>query len=147
MPPKKSGKAKGGQMTAKKTTPKQIVRKLVVRLSDFNSLFQNVEGEFDKVLKSAKKQGERSVAQLRKQVDGIIDTINVNELKNLASNTLNTFQDLELVELAKVKAVDTKRQVLSALQIPSQDEFNDLSKKVVALEKKLSTLKRHEVRH
>lgn len=134
-------------MTAKKTTPKQIVRKLVVRLSDFNSLFQNVEGEFDKVLKSAKKQGERSVAQLRKQVDGIIDTINVNELKNLATNTLSTFQDLELVELAKVKAVDTKRQVLSALQIPSQDEFDDLSKKVVALEKKLSTLKRHEVRH
>lgn len=130
-----------------KNNPTKTVKKLVVRLSDFNALFQNVEGELGKVLKTAQKRGNRSVAQLRRQVDGFIETINVNDLKNLATNTLNTFQDLELVEFAKVKAGDTRLKLLSALQIPSQDEVDTLSKKVVALEKKLGTLKRHEVHH
>lgn len=130
----------------KKNNPTQVVKKLVVRLSDFNSLFQNVEGELGKVLKTAKKQGERSVAQLKKRVDGLVNNLNVDDLRNLASNTLNTFQDMELVEFAKVKVSDTRRQLLSALQIPSQDDVNSLSQKVVSLEKKLGALKRHELR-
>lgn len=130
----------------KKNNPAQVVKKLVVRLSDFNSLFQNVEGEIGKAFKTAKKQGERSVAQFKKRVDGLVNNLNVDDLRNLASNTLNTFQDMELVEFAKVKAKDTRRQLLSALQIPSQDDVNSLSQKVVSLEKKLGALKRHELR-
>jgi hypothetical protein len=131
----------------KRNNPTQVVKKLVVRLSDFNSLFQNVESEIGKALKTAQKQGVRSVAHFKKRVDGLVNNLNMDDLRHLASNTLNTFQDMELVEFAKVKVGDTRRQLLSALQIPSQDDVNSLSQKVVSLEKKLSTLKRHEARH
>ena len=117
-------------VTRKRNGPKDIVRQFVVKLSDFNTIFQNVEGGVEHALKTAQKQGQKYVG----------------DIKNLASNTLQSFQDLEVLEYAKLSLNDTKRQLLSALQIPSTEDLNDLSKKVSVLEKKLSSLKRHELR-
>lgn len=77
--------------------------------------------------------------------DGVLDNV-VDKIKGNFTSTVSKLQDLEVVEYAKVKMNDTKKQVLSALEIPSNTELESLTRKLSALEKKLNTLKRHDTR-
>jgi hypothetical protein len=78
--------------------------------------------------------------------DGVIDNV-VDKIRGNFTSTVNKLQDLEVVEYAKVKMNDTKKQVLSALEIPSHSELERLTRKLSVLEKKLNTIKRHDARH
>lgn len=140
-----------------------------------NNLWQNVEGEFDKALKTARHQGKKSARTLKDTVDGLITNINTEELRKKALRTggelkkefqkisdgvrtqiksvesviedgIDRIQDLEVVEYAKVKMNDTREQVLSALQIPSHSELEQLTHKLAILEKKLNALRKPEAR-
>lgn len=136
-------------------------------------LWQNVEGELDKALKTARQRGGKSAETLRKTVDGLIAGVDTEKLRRKAlrtggelkkefekiSNGMRTqiksvesaieegierIQDLEVVEYAKVKMNDTREQVLSALQIPSNTELTQLTHKLAILEKKLNALRKPE---
>lgn len=162
-------------MTTKKKNVTGINDALTGGLSLINSLWQNVEGELDKALKTARQQGKKSAQTLRKTVDGLITNINTEELRRKALRTggelrkefkkisngvrtqiksvesvieegIDRIQDLEVVEYAKVKMNDTREQVLSALQIPSNSELEQLTRKLTILEKKLNALRKPEAR-
>lgn len=126
-----------------------------------NTFWQSFEGEVDKALKTARKQGKKSALTIRKRVDSLIDQVGANdigrkaiqkseelgkEVLNNLSSTLTRLQDSEVVEYARIKANGTRNQVLSALNIPSNDEVAKLTRKLSALEKKLSTIQKHQAR-
>ena len=77
--------------------------------------------------------------------DGMIDDV-VDKIKDNFTSTVDRLQDLEVVEYAKVKMIDTKKQVLSALQIPSNTQLEQLTRKLSMMEKKHDTLKRRRSR-
>ena len=151
------------------------------RVPGLNLILDSVDLDIEKALRQARRQGKRSVATLRKRVDGLMTNINTNELlergeglrkeieritrgvknqiedgvwenvidriRDNVTATVDAIQDLEVVELAKEKVQGTKNTVFSALNIPSSSDIRSLSRKVVALEKKLDAIKKHEVRH
>lgn len=104
---------------------------------DFRNLASEMKAEwahdFKKVVKNLKK------------ID--LETINhhpaVENVRENIGQAIHRVQDLEIVEYAKSKVEDTKNQVLSALDIPSKGEVATLTRKLVALEKKFKTVRRH----
>lgn len=70
------------------------------------------------------KKANTVLAEIRANIDEIVEKIQSNGF----------------VEIAKDKAINTGKQVLTLLKIPSQDEVNQLSRKVTSLEKKIKTL-------
>jgi len=70
----------------------------------------------------------------------------VDAIKDNVSSALSRVQDLEVVEMAKEKVVDTKNQFFSLLNIPSQVDVDNLSRKIVALEKKVKSISKHRNR-
>ena len=115
------------------TTKKHATGKFTVShgLSLMNDFISNVEGEFDKALKTAKKN-----------VNGLIANIDPEDMKKRAVVKLNA----TLADWQK-QAVQTKNQVWSALKIPSHSEIVTLTRKVSALEKRLDALKSQGARH
>ena len=83
-----------------------------------------------------KMLGRKGLRELR--LDKKFETIREN-----IGQALSLVQDAELVEFAKNKVEDTKNQVFSALNIPSKDDVDNLTRKLVALEKKFNTVRRH----
>lgn len=66
----------------------------------------------------------------------------LKDIRGSINEIVEKVQESNLIELAKGKAVNTRKQVLSALNIPSQDDVDKISRKVVSLEKKIKTLSR-----
>lgn len=64
----------------------------------------------------------------------------IREIRGNVEELVEKLQSTELVEMAKDKAISTRDQMLNVLHIPSQKEVDDLSRKVVSLEKKVKTL-------
>ncbi|MDO8462352.1 MAG: hypothetical protein Q7S98_05790 [Deltaproteobacteria bacterium] len=73
----------------------------------------------------AQQKGDKIVHEAKKNLEGFVEKV----------------QESDLYERAKVTAEQTKRQVLSILSIPSQSEVVRLSRKISALEKRVSHLK------
>ena len=65
-------------------------------------------------------------------------------IKDNVGAALSRVQDSEMLEYAKGKVHDTKNQVFSMLNIPSQVEVDNLTRKLVSLEKKLSKISKHK---
>lgn len=84
----------------------------------------------DDVVTKIKKFDLRVANSLFKDVRGNVDQI------------VEKLQGLELVEIAKDKAANTRIHVLNALNIPSQEELKQLSRKVSLLERKVKTIGR-----
>lgn len=90
--------------------------------------------------------------ELRSLADDVINKLKGFDIKKANSllkdirgnidDIVERIQETDLVELAKDKAVSTRKQVLNVLSIPSQDDVNKISRKVVGLEKKIKTLSR-----
>jgi hypothetical protein len=157
-----------------------------------NHFIQNVEGELDRALKTARQQSRRSANTLKKRVDGLMENMGVNDLRKKAaetstglrkeierfstgvlkqirtvehkiedgmiddivdklkdnvSSTVTKLQDMEVVEFARHKMMDTREQVLSALQIPSNSDLEQLTRKLSVLEKKLNALRKNNGAH
>lgn len=162
---------------SKHNTATEVAQQAFNQGLDFlSNLISNGKGEVGRAVKTARQQGKKTAKNFRKTVDGIIANAGVTEIRRKAvdvlsqirvenviedgaienvvgmirdnvSSTVNKLQDLEVVEYAKVKMKDTREQVMSALQIPSHADVEQLTRKLAALEKKLNTIKRHDARH
>ena len=66
--------------------------------------------------------------------------IPIKEVREGIDQIVEKVQHLEIVEIAREKAVDTRKQVLNVLRIPSKDEVESLSRKIKGLEKKIENL-------
>lgn len=98
----------------------------------------------------ASEKTEALTKELRRVTDDIVNKLKkldfgaansfIKEAKDNLEKVYNKIQDIEIVELAKDKAISTRDNVLHALKIPTQDEIGELTKKVSSLEKKLKTL-------
>lgn len=90
----------------------------------------------DELTKGAKKF-IKNIKQLDKNLvehpvlDAIKDNFNV---------ALDRVNDLEVLEFAKGKVVNTRNQVLSVLNVPTQVEMDNLTRKMASIEKKLKTI-------
>jgi hypothetical protein len=155
---------------SKHNTATEVAQQAFNQGLDFlSNLISNGKGEVGRAVKTARQQGKKTAKNFRKTVDGIIANAGVTEIRRKAvdvlsqirvenviedgaienvvgmirdnvSSTVTKLQDLEVVEYAKVK-------MMSALQIPSHADVEQLTRKLAALEKKLNTIKRHDARH
>lgn len=89
--------------------------------------------EFKKIVNNMKHVDLESIAELPA----------VEALKDNLTNAMNKVQDNEVFEYAKNKVADTKKTVLSVLNIPTNDDVESLTRKLASLEKKLQSLSRH----
>ncbi|MBF0103960.1 MAG: hypothetical protein HQM16_01425 [Deltaproteobacteria bacterium] len=67
----------------------------------------------------------------------------IEQIKENVTGAINRVQDMEIVEFAKNTVESTKNQVFSVLNIPSQEEVDNLTRKLVSLEKKFKAVQRH----
>lgn len=119
---------------------------------NFDEIFEKISST--QLYSRASEKTEELTKELRRLADEV-----VSKLKSFDLKTANTFfsdvrsnvdqiveklQGIGLVELAKDKAVLTKNQVLHVLSIPSQEEVDKISRKVISLEKKIKTLSQKE---
>lgn len=99
--------------------------------------------------KATEKTGELT-KEIRRLTDDVVSklkkidlTVGQNVVKDVRTNVdqiVAKLQESNLVELAKDKAVESRRRVLHVLRIPSREEVTELNRKVVSLEKKVSAL-------
>jgi Mg2+ and Co2+ transporter CorA len=94
--------------------------------------------------------------EVRRLADDVIQSVKEIELLPTRANFTEVFQsarknlgslvenlgDNDLVQRAKSTLNQTKKDLLSLLSIPTQDEVVKLERKIVSLEKRLSTLSR-----
>ncbi|OVE81633.1 hypothetical protein BVY03_03260 [bacterium K02(2017)] len=94
---------------------------------------KEISKEFKKIVKNIKTI----------DIDQINSPVNLAQIKDNLNQAINKVQDLEILEFAKGKVNNTKNQVFSALNIPSQVEFDVLSRKLGSLEKKFRAIQKN----
>lgn len=105
-----------------------------------------IKDEFKKEIKRIRKLSGDLLESL-KGLDVNLDTsVVLSKIRDNVSHVFTRAQELEMVEFAKGKISDTKNQVFTMLQIPSQVELDNLARKVVSLEKKIKTISKHSAR-
>lgn len=105
-----------------------------------------IRDEFKKEIKRIRKLSGDLLESL-KGMDVNLDTsVVLSKIRDNVSHVFTRAQELEMVEFAKGKISDTKNQVFTMLQIPSQVELDNLARKVVSLEKKIKTISKHAAR-
>lgn len=92
--------------------------------------------EMKKLVKNFKKLDLNNLAE-NPVIENIMDNVNA---------AISRVQDLEVIEYAKEKVTDTKNQFFTLLNIPSQVDVDNLTRKLVALEKKIKTISKHKAR-
>ena len=92
--------------------------------------------EMKKLVKSFKKLDLNQLAE-NPVIENIMGNVNA---------ALSRVQDLEVIEYAKEKVTDTKNQFLTLFNIPSQVDVDNLTRKLVALEKKVKTMSKNKSR-
>ena len=71
-----------------------------------------------------------------------LETVRDN-IFQVISSVQDKVNDSDVVEYALDKVAETKNTLFSALHIPCQKDVDDLTKKLVALEKKVQAIKKH----
>lgn len=105
-----------------------------------------LKDELKKEIKRIRKLSGNLLESL-KGMDVNLDTsVVLSKIRENLSLVYTRAQELEMVEFAKGKISDTKNQVFTMLQIPSQVELDNLVRKVVSLEKKIKTISKHSAR-
>lgn len=89
------------------------------------------------------KEFKNMVKNIKKIDLNLADNAVVESVRENFSSALSRVQDLEVLEFAKEKAQTTKNQVFQFLNIPSQSDVKDLTRKLVNLEKKVKSMNRH----
>lgn len=83
---------------------------------------------------------------LVKEIETIPGRLGVENVYRDARNNLLTLvdqlTDSGFIHRAKATLKQTRKEILTLLSIPTQDEVEKLEKKIVSLEKRLSTLSR-----
>lgn len=115
---------------------------IVGRISS-SEIYSLASEKTEELGKEVKKLADEVVAKIKrfdiKLANPVLKEIRVN-----LDQFIEKLQALEVVELAKDKAQSTRRQVLSVLSIPSQEDISHLTRKVANLEKKIKTLHEHK---
>lgn len=115
-------------------------------------LFSGLNSQEIKTLATEKsteirKEVKKFVKGLKKfdlsSITALADNAVVESLRDNLNMAIDRVQDLEVMEYAKGKVADTKNTVLSVLNVPSQVEVDNLTRKMVALEKKVKAMGRH----
>lgn len=101
-------------------------------------------------INTATDKTEELVKEARQLADDVVNRLKTIDLsaantvlKDLRGNVdqlLEKVQHLEVVEIAKDKAENTRKQVFNVLKIPTVDDVNRLNKKLGNLEKKIKTI-------
>lgn len=118
-------------------------------------LRKNFDEIFDKISSTpfyskATEKTEELTKELRKVADEVVGKLknfDLNKalpaLKEVRANIdelVSKVQGLDFVEKARKQAKKSKNQFLSVLSIPTQDDIEQLSRKVTSLEKKIKVL-------
>ena len=74
----------------------------------------------------------------------LADNALLDSVKENLNEALNRVTHSDVLENAMTKVADTKNQVFSILNIPTQTDIETLTRKVVVLEKKLKTISKHK---
>lgn len=106
-----------------------------------SGIYSKASEKTEEITKEVRRIADEVVAKM-KRFDLKAANHLLREIRENIDQLVEKFQANELVEKAKDKAITTRNQVLSVLKIPSQREVDDLSRKVVNLEKKIKTLTR-----
>lgn len=107
--------------------------------SDLLSLATEKKQEISKELRKLTDDVISKLKTLDLQVAGSI----LKEIRGNVDQVLNKIESTGVLEIARDKAVNTRKQVLNILSIPSKDDVTELSRKISHLEKKIKTLSNH----
>lgn len=101
----------------------------------------------EEITKGLTKEFKTLVGQIKNiDLNHLADSSVVEAIKDNVGTALSRVQEIEMLEYAKGKVHDTKNSVFAMLNIPSQVEVDNLTRKLVALEKKLSKISKSKAR-
>lgn len=110
-----------------------------------DKILARANGAREELEKEVLRLGEEILDTL-KEVEGLVKGEKVTSLFSKAQNNFSEMTHLllesGLVEQAKQTLQNTKRGVLSLLSIPTQQDVEKLERKIVSLERRLSSLSR-----
>lgn len=112
----------------------EIIEK--ISASDF---YSKANEKSEEILSEIKRLADEAVAKL-KDFDIRVAKPLIKEIRQNIEELISKLQSAEIVEIARDRVVNTKNQLLTVLSIPSQKDVDDLSQKVVRLEKKIKSL-------
>lgn len=104
-----------------------------------SDLYSRASEKKEEVLREFRKLADEVVAKV-KNFDFRVAQPLLKEVRENLDEFLTKLQNAELVEKAKDRVLNTRNHVLSVLSIPTQKDVNELTQKVVRLEKKIRTL-------
>lgn len=112
------------------------IEELIGRL-DAQEIKTKAFAKKDEITKELKKQ----VKKLKKLDVKLNDAAPiVEQVRDNVNGAIHRVQDLEMMEFARGKISDTKNQVFTLLNIPSQTDLDNLVRKISTLEKKVNSL-------
>ena len=115
---------------------------------NFDEILEKISGLG--IYSKATEKTEEITKEIRRIADEVVSKVKgfdlkaannlIREIRENIDQLVEKVQANGFIEIAKGKAISTRDQVLNVLKIPSQKEVDDLSRKVVNLEKKVRTL-------
>jgi polyhydroxyalkanoate synthesis regulator phasin len=121
---------------------------------NFDDLLSKIRGgEFFAIATETRDDVEREVRRLAEDIVGLVKEIELiparldvqgvyREARRNLLTLVDQLSDNGFVQRAKATLFQTRKEVLSLLSIPTQDEVEKLERKIVSLEKRLSNLSR-----
>ncbi len=118
-------------------------------------LRKNFDEIIDKISSSdvysrANEKREELVREFKKLADEVVEKVKafdvrfaqpvLKEIRQSVDELIQKLQGAEVVEIAKDRVINTRNRLLSVLSIPTQHDVDELSQKVVRLEKKIKSL-------
>src|SRR3989338_636927 len=104
-----------------------------------SEVYSKASEKTEVITKEVRKIADDVLLKLKKFDFGKANGV-LKEVREGIDQIVEKVQHLEIVEIAREKAVDTRKQVLNVLRIPSKDEVESLSRKIKGLEKKIENL-------
>ncbi|EKD51555.1 MAG: hypothetical protein ACD_62C00230G0001 [uncultured bacterium] len=105
---------------------------------DAEDLKELARKKTDKWAREFKKRSHEVVENV-KNID-LIDQQIIDHMKDNIANAVDRVSNSDVLDRAKEKVLTTKQQLLSALDLPTQQDIKDLAGKIVSLEKKVRTI-------
>ncbi|MBI2339543.1 MAG: hypothetical protein HYU99_04120 [Deltaproteobacteria bacterium] len=111
----------------------------IVEKISSSDIYSRAAAKKDELQREIRHLADEVVAKLKKFDIQVANPL-LKEVRINFEQIVDKLQSSNLVETAKERVVTTRDQVLHVLSIPSQKEVDDLSKKVVTLERKLKVI-------
>lgn len=93
------------------------------------------------------REFKNAINLVRENIEAnVTDAEFIGTVRENVNGAIKQVQDSAVLEVAKDRMIDTKEQVFGMLNIPSKQDIDTLTRKVSALEKKLSSIKNQKAR-